>query len=214
VLCGLWFWGKWRPERRLQMRFARVVGPARTHAGFCVREHDSVEKWITTPGAVILSMSCQRCTSLAGPGAGSDGSKSGRRVSRSTTSMMPEHAGQRRLGRSVDLRMPLRRAERGSVRARHFVCGWRRVRSAGYEPGRRAEHAAGSGAGTRGGNGHKLFLAAVCIVSPAEGDTVVFKSHEPMVGDGHAMCVAGQVVEDVLRPAERRLGVRPPSPCG
>ena len=32
-----------RPERRLRMRIARVSGPARTHAVFCVREHDSVE---------------------------------------------------------------------------------------------------------------------------------------------------------------------------
>ena len=61
-----------------------------------------------------------------------------------------------------------------------------------------------------GGNGHDLLLAAVCIVSPAEGDAVVFKSDEPMVGDGHAMAVAGQVVEDMLRPAERRLGVDHP----
>jgi len=61
-----------------------------------------------------------------------------------------------------------------------------------------------------GGNGHDLLLAAVGIVPPAEGDAVVFKSDEPMVGDGHAMGVAGQVVEVMLRPAERRLGVDHP----
>ena len=45
-----------------------------------------------------------------------------------------------------------------------------------------------------GGNGHDLVLAAVGIVSPAEGDALVFERHQAMVGDGNAMGVAGQVV--------------------
>ena len=49
-----------------------------------------------------------------------------------------------------------------------------------------------------GGNSHELLLAAVRIVSPAEGDTAVFKGHEAMVGDGDAMGVAGQVVENIF----------------
>ncbi len=43
VLGGPWSWRKWSPSRRLQVCFVRVVGPARAHAGFCVRKHDSVE---------------------------------------------------------------------------------------------------------------------------------------------------------------------------
>jgi|SRR5580658_446909 hypothetical protein len=57
------------------------------------------------------------------------------------------------------------------------------------------------------GNRHDLLLAAVSIVSPAEGNAIVLKGHEPMVGDGHAMGVAGQVVEHMFRAAEGRLGV-------
>jgi hypothetical protein len=43
-----------------------------------------------------------------------------------------------------------------------------------------------------GGNGHDL--AAVGIVSPAEGDAKVLESHEAMVGDGDAMGISGQIV--------------------
>jgi len=38
-----------------------------------------------------------------------------------------------------------------------------------------------------GGNGHNLLLAAVGIVSPAEGDAIALKGHEAMVGDGDAV---------------------------
>ena len=60
------------------------------------------------------------------------------------------------------------------------------------------------------GNGHDLLLAAVSIVSPTEGDAIVFEGHEPMVGDGDAMGIAGQVVENVFGAAERWLGVDDP----
>jgi hypothetical protein len=61
-----------------------------------------------------------------------------------------------------------------------------------------------------GGNGHDLVLAAMGIVSPAEGDAMVLESHEAMVGDGDAMGVAGQVVENMFGTAEGRLGVDDP----
>ena len=59
-------------------------------------------------------------------------------------------------------------------------------------------------------NSHDLVLAAVCIVSPAEGDAIVLKGHESMVGDGNAMSVASQIVEDVFGAAEGWLGVDDP----
>ena len=43
VVGGVLFRRKWSPERRLQTRLARVLGAARAQAGFCVREHNSVE---------------------------------------------------------------------------------------------------------------------------------------------------------------------------
>ena len=61
-----------------------------------------------------------------------------------------------------------------------------------------------------GGNGHDLLLAAVGIVSPAEGDLLVFERHQAMVGDGDAMRVAGQIVENMFGTAEGRLGIDDP----
>lgn len=56
-----------------------------------------------------------------------------------------------------------------------------------------------------GGNGHDLLLAAMGIVPPEEGDAIVLEGHETMVGDGHAVCIAGQVVEDVFSASEGGL---------
>ena len=60
------------------------------------------------------------------------------------------------------------------------------------------------------GNCHDLLLAAVGIVSPAEGDAIALKSHEAMVGNGDAVGVAGQVVENMFGAPERRLGINHP----
>ena len=58
-----------------------------------------------------------------------------------------------------------------------------------------------------GGNGHDLVLAAVGIVSPAEGDALVFERHQAMVGDGDAMGVAGQVVENMFSRRSRQCEI-------
>jgi hypothetical protein len=60
------------------------------------------------------------------------------------------------------------------------------------------------------GNGHDLVLAAVGIVSPAEWHAIVLEGHESMVGDGDAMGIARQVVENVLGAAEGWLDVNDP----
>ena len=60
------------------------------------------------------------------------------------------------------------------------------------------------------GDGHDLVLAAVSVIPPAEGDAIIFEGHEAMVGDGHAMGVARQVVENLLGAAKGRLGVDHP----
>ena len=44
------------------------------------------------------------------------------------------------------------------------------------------------------------------IVSPAEGNATVLEGHEAMVGNGDAMGVAGQVVENLFGTAEGWLG--------
>src|ERR1700690_3597766 len=51
-------------------------------------------------------------------------------------------------------------------------------------------------------NSHDLLLVAVSVVPPAEGDAIVLKGHESMVGDRDAMSVASQVVENMFGAAE------------
>ena len=48
------------------------------------------------------------------------------------------------------------------------------------------------------------------VVLPAEGDSIVVEGDETMVGDGNAVSVASQVVEDMFCAAEGRLGVDDP----
>src|SRR6516162_1834229 len=52
-----------------------------------------------------------------------------------------------------------------------------------------------------------LPVAAVILV--AEGYTTLVKSHEPAVGDGDAMGVAGEIGQHRFRPGERRFSILP-----
>src|SRR5580704_15896217 len=61
-----------------------------------------------------------------------------------------------------------------------------------------------------GSHSHQPSLALVGIVFPAESDLAIGKVHDPVVRDGDAMRVAGQVVEDMFRTAKRSLGVDHP----
>ena len=58
--------------------------------------------------------------------------------------------------------------------------------------------------------GHEFLFAAMRIILPAESDLAIRKGNNPMVGDGHTMCIAGQVMQNVLRTAERRFRVHDP----
>jgi hypothetical protein len=46
---------------------------------------------------------------------------------------------------------------------------------------------------------HDLLLVAVCVVSPAERDQAVVEGDEAMVGDGDAVGISGQVVQNLFR---------------
>ena len=48
------------------------------------------------------------------------------------------------------------------------------------------------------------------VVLAAEGDLGVGDREQPVVGDGNAMGVAGQVVKDVFRSSKRRFGIDDP----
>jgi len=58
--------------------------------------------------------------------------------------------------------------------------------------------------------GHQALLVGVGGVSPAKGDLVAGERDEAMVGDGDAMGVGTQVVEDILGAAKGRLAVDHP----
>ena len=58
--------------------------------------------------------------------------------------------------------------------------------------------------------GEEALLVSVGGVPPAEGDLVTGPRDEAMVGDGDAMVVGAQVVEDILGAAEGRLAVDDP----
>ena len=58
--------------------------------------------------------------------------------------------------------------------------------------------------------GHQALLIGVGGVSPAKGNLVAMQRDEAMVGDGDAMGVGAQVVQDILGATERRLAVDHP----
>ena len=58
--------------------------------------------------------------------------------------------------------------------------------------------------------GHDLRLAVLAIVPPSEGDFTIGDVDQPRVGDRDAMRVAAEIVQDLGRAAERRLGVDHP----
>ena len=61
-----------------------------------------------------------------------------------------------------------------------------------------------------GRDGCELLLATMGVISPEEGNMAIAKTHEAMVRDGHAMRVASQIVQHLIRPAEWRLGIDDP----
>src|SRR6185436_5764484 len=54
---------------------------------------------------------------------------------------------------------------------------------------------------------HLALLAAVGVVLPAERHPPVVHAEQSVIGDGYAVCVACQVVQHMLRTAERLLDV-------
>src|SRR5664279_3469860 len=61
-----------------------------------------------------------------------------------------------------------------------------------------------------GGDAHHLGFASVAVILPLEGDLAVFQSQEAPMGDGHAMGVAAEILQDMLRSAKGSLGVHHP----
>ena len=60
------------------------------------------------------------------------------------------------------------------------------------------------------GNRHDLLLIAPNVVFPAKRDSIILESHQSMVGDGDAVCIAGEIVQNMFRTSEGWLGVDHP----
>lgn len=60
------------------------------------------------------------------------------------------------------------------------------------------------------GDRHDLLLAAVRIVFPAKRDSIILERHQSMVGDGDAVRVASEIVQNMLGTAEGWLGIDDP----
>jgi hypothetical protein len=57
---------------------------------------------------------------------------------------------------------------------------------------------------------HLALLTAVRVILPAECDGVVGESKQTMIGNGDAMCVASQILQDVFRSSEWEFRVHNP----
>ena len=57
---------------------------------------------------------------------------------------------------------------------------------------------------------HDLFAMAVAVILPAEGDLAVLESQQPVIGKGHFVGVAAQVVEHLGGTTEGRFGINDP----
>ena len=60
------------------------------------------------------------------------------------------------------------------------------------------------------GKRHRSLLATVGIILPVESDLIIVEGHEAVIGDGHAMGVAGEVTDDMLGSTERWFGIDHP----
>ena len=57
---------------------------------------------------------------------------------------------------------------------------------------------------------HGAALAVMGVVLPAKSDVIAVHCEESMVGDRHAMGVAGQILKHVFRSAKGRLRINDP----
>ena len=109
-----------------------------------------------------------------------------------------------------------------TVGSRLAGLGWRHVEqaAAGQEPevadavevaGQDVEQEASDELLGREGQGlEAAVMAVMTVIAPAETDLAVLDSEEAVVGDGDAVGVAAEVVENLLRAGEGPLGVDDP----
>ena len=57
---------------------------------------------------------------------------------------------------------------------------------------------------------HRPFLVVILVIPPTEADLGFGNGEKPMVRDGDTMGITRQVLQDVIRPTEWRLGIHNP----
>ena len=62
----------------------------------------------------------------------------------------------------------------------------------------------------RGGQRHFALLVAMRVIPPAERYVFATKGQQPVAVDGHAVCIAAEVAQDLQRAPEGRFGVYDP----
>ena len=62
----------------------------------------------------------------------------------------------------------------------------------------------------RGGDGHQPLVSGPAVVPGSEGDLALGQAHQPMVGDGHPVGVAAEVMIGLRGAAESPFGVDDP----
>ena len=60
------------------------------------------------------------------------------------------------------------------------------------------------------GESHGALFAVIRIIFPTEADLGFGNGEKPMVRDGDTMGITRQVLQDVIRPTEWRLGIHNP----
>jgi len=62
----------------------------------------------------------------------------------------------------------------------------------------------------QGVESHGARTVSLSVILPTKGDFAVFEEDKPLIGDGDPVGVSGEVLEDLLRASERRLGIDNP----
>jgi len=61
-----------------------------------------------------------------------------------------------------------------------------------------------------GRHGHDLFLIAIGVVTPAEGNLTLFQLEDTLIADGYPVGIAAEILKDSLNPSERGLAIDDP----
>ena len=57
---------------------------------------------------------------------------------------------------------------------------------------------------------HRVFLVVILVIPPTEADLGFVDGKKPVIGDGHAMRITSQVLQDMFWTSKRRLRIDHP----